>query len=294
MDKQDERETKNASSKREQDDQDDHLKSDFVKVEQTVTKRPKLTKKPSKGTFEQGIGENPVLVVPPNASSLSPIHKLILVDLWSDDKKVVRKALQQVAECLCCMHEECVNNITIFHRAGGASTIVGAMRRWYIVPDIQAHGCLALANAFIETNNSDVHPNEAGASEAITNAMKNYPYNRDVLMNGCRALASLCYTMEQGAYIVNTMKGHDVILTTMKIFSNDAEIQAWTCYALSYLSETEKCRAPICDAGGFQALLDTIETHKDESKEHVGQVQKFARRAIKNCFSFKFCGAISL
>jgi hypothetical protein len=39
-----------------------------------------------------------VLVVPPNASTLSPIHKLIVVDLWSDDAKAVEQALTELGD----------------------------------------------------------------------------------------------------------------------------------------------------------------------------------------------------
>jgi hypothetical protein len=265
MDNPDQKETKDTNFKRKRDDQDIHSESSYVKVEQEV-------------------GENPVVIVPPSASTLSPIHKLILVDLWSDDKQVVLEALKQVKKVCKCNDENYVEDVITFHEAGGASTIVGAMRRWYTVPEIQALGCGALANSFIDPDeDSRLRIIEAGASEAIVCAMKNYPKNRDVLMNGCRALGRLCDWKEQSRnYIVITMKGHDVILTAMKKFPNDTELQMWACYALKYLSEPEKCRAPICDSGGFHALLDTIETYKDKKMEHVIHIQANARCALKN------------
>ena len=52
----------------------------------------------------------------------------------------------------------------------------------------------------------------------------------------------------------------------MKKFSEDAELHVWTCFALNKLSDWHEVRAPICDADGRQALLNAIETYKDESK----------------------------
>jgi hypothetical protein len=248
-----------------------------------VNRKVRLKSADVKGDHE--VGENIVLIVPPNTSTLSPIHKLIVVDLWSDDMKVVEEALKQVANLF--GQENCSKeNAAIIQRAGGLSTIVGTMRRWYNVPDVQVEGCVALGNATIDSKDSRL-AKEAGALEAIVCAMTNYPKNRDVQSGGCFALGNLCTNAkEHGEHLVNALQGHDVILAAMKEFPNDAELHVWTCYALKWLSKWIEFRAPICDAGGRQALLYAIETHKDESKLDVQKIQKYARLALKQLLDF--------
>ena len=79
------------------------------------------------------------------------------------------------------------------------------------------------------------------------------------------------------------MNGLALIIAAMKNFPNDARVQDWACDLLSNLSNWEEFRAPISAAAGRQALLDAIETLKDESKEYVKDMQTWARRALKNC-----------
>jgi hypothetical protein len=146
------------------------------------------------------------------------INKLILVDLWSDDKKLIEEALRQSANLFKSTNVEFKENRTIVHSAGGLWAILGAMRRWYINPDIQVQGCRALGNA-TDRRNLPLHAKEAGAFEVIVCAMKNYPDNCAVQMNSCIALGKLCFHSNNNAgYVVNTMKGHCVILAAMQTF----------------------------------------------------------------------------
>jgi hypothetical protein len=229
---------------------------------------------------------------PPDESTLSPITKLILVDLWSVDKVVVENAVKQLADFLCDSDDErtddeCTDDQDTFNLIGGTSTIVGVMRRWYFVPGIQAHGCKALAHAFSDDMDSPLQANDCCASEAVVYAMKNYLKNRDVQMNGCRAFGHFCESEECAChYVVNVLNGHGLILAAMKEFPNDAELQERACYALYQMSDWNECRAIIWNSSVCKALWDTIETYKDKDEKHSKAILEYARLAFKNCFDF--------
>jgi hypothetical protein len=91
--------------------------------------------------------ENPGVFIVPPESTLSPIYELLVVDLLSIDEKVIEEALKQLADLCDVTNPNYSENWTTVHRAGGAPTIVGAMRRWYNIPCIQVQGCRALATA---------------------------------------------------------------------------------------------------------------------------------------------------
>jgi hypothetical protein len=183
--------------------------------------------------------ETLVLVVPPDTSTLLPIHKLIAVDLWSDDKKIVEEAFSQLAD-LCCNNENVKENRTNILRTGGASSIVGAMRRWYMVPEIQAQGCRALANASIGSDSFRRLANEVGAFVVIVCAMENYPNHCFLQYMGCIVLMNLCAGIkDHGATAVDTMKGYGVIIAKLKKFSDEDVLLKWARYAVSTFRRLE-------------------------------------------------------
>jgi hypothetical protein len=84
--------------------------------------------------------------------------------------------------------------------------LVGAMRRWYSVPEVQVHGCRALANATMESDAFRRQAKEVGAFEAIVCAMKNYPNHCFLQWMGCIVLINLCAIIkEHAAYVVDKM-----------------------------------------------------------------------------------------
>jgi hypothetical protein len=113
--------------------------------------------------------------------------------------------------------------------------------------------------------------------------MKNYPNHCDVQSFGCFALGRLYDSNEEHAgHFVNTMKGHDVIIAAMNKFPDDTLAQRWACFALAVLCNYKQFVGFICDAGGRQAFLHAIVTHKDECKEHVKEIQAHARPALRS------------
>jgi hypothetical protein len=225
----------------------------------------------------------PVIVVPPIAATLSPIHKLIVVDLWSGDAKTVERALTKLANLCAPSHVTWKpENPADLHRAGAASAIVGAMNKWYTVPAIQAEGCTALGNPGHTSKDIRLSAKIAGGLEVIVCAMQNYSSNCQVQSMGCLALGNLCFNFkDHAAHVVNTMKGHELIIAAMKKYPDKARVQRWACHALAVLSDWKEFRTPLCDAGGRQALLDAIETHMDESQADVVYIQKRARLVLQ-------------
>jgi hypothetical protein len=265
MNKPEQKETNTASLKLDRDGQDDH------------------TDRIASVRVEHEVGEHEVLIVPPDTSKVSRIHKLTVVDLWSDDTEAVEQALTGLAS-LCEFSN--VNwkeeNPADIHGAGAASAIVGAMKKWYTIPDIQVAGCSALANTAAHIKDFRLSAKNAGGLEVVVCAMQNYSNNCDVQSSGCAALGNLCTEIEEhAAHIVNTMKGHDIIIVAMKKFPVNARVQRWACYALSMLSIWQELRPPVCDAGGRRALAEALETHKDESKTDVKEIQELARLVLQ-------------
>lgn len=265
MSSQAQKKRKNVTFQLAKDDEDDVDTFTTMKVEHEESEHPDLVFVP----------------VPPEISTLSPIQKHLRFDLWSDDKNLVEQALKQLADSCQSSNQNCHENRATVQQEGGASIIVGVMRKWYSVSGIQAEGCRAVSNTGLGNKDFKKSAKEAGALEAIISAMKNYPSNPVVQTLGCVALANMCNIKENAELVVNQLKGLELIIVSTKNFPNDALVQLVASLVLLILSSWEELRAPIIAAGGRQALQDAIETHTDESKENVKDVQNRARLALK-------------
>jgi len=217
------------------------------------------------------------VVAPPDVSNLSPIQKLLRVDLLKDDSNAVEEALTQLAN-MCVNSEE--NRATI-HRLGGTAILPGILQKWYGFSDIQAEGCRALSNASIDAAFRK-SVKEPGGLDVIIWAMKSYPDNLEVQTYGCGALMNVvCEVSDNAKHVVNPLNGIDCIIAAMNKFAEDAELQRYACGALDLLTEWDEFKEPVKQAGGRRALFDAIENHQDESKDHVDQLQISANRALK-------------
>ena len=122
----------------------------------------------------------PVPAPPPVPSNLSPIQKILRVDLWKDDSEMVESALTQLADLCSKGNEESVEkSCAALHQLGGAGILPVVMRKWYGFPVIQAEGCRALQNASCSkiANAFTKSVNDSGGLDAIIWAMKSYPDN---------------------------------------------------------------------------------------------------------------------
>ena len=242
---------------------------------------------------------NAIPMLPPDDSFLCPVQKFLLIDLWCDNQLIVEQALQSVGD-LCTAPNVGVANRAAVHRASGAQMITCAMRKWYYVPSLQAHGCRVLTAAASTLGVVVVQATgapaaaaskrgfrqsalDAGALEAVVWAMNSYPDSHAVQAYGCGALGNLCTIQENAAHVVGMLNGHLHIVAAMKNFPQCTDILRIGSHALTNLSGLNaELRTCMVNAGCRQALLEAIDTHKDETKEHVKDMQKWARLALKN------------
>jgi len=225
----------------------------------------------------------PVLA-PPDISNLSPIAKFLGADLLTDNSNTVQSALNQLAKMCLDSNRESEENRATIHRLGGASILPGILRKWYMFPTIQVAGCGALMNASYTRNAHFRYSlKESGGLDAIVWAMKSYPDKLKVQTFACGALGYAIFGVKENAeYVVNTLNGIDLIVATMNKFPHDVRLQRYACGTLKLLTEWDEFKDSVKQSGGRRALVEAIENHKDESKEHVEILQENASRALKN------------
>lgn len=213
-------------------------------------------------------------------SELSPIQKILLIDLMSNDQAVVEQGLTKLADlCYELANNKEANRDTVL-KAGGHLGIVAAMRKWRHVRRIQSEGCRSLQNAAMSQSFREA-TSEVRALEAVLWAIKNYPNDSSVQGLGCGALAGLCCLKQNATHFVNVLKGTPLIIAAMQTFQDNAAVQKWACWALSSLAAREELRKPLIEAGARRALANAIDTHQDESKDFVKDLQKKGREALR-------------
>jgi len=226
----------------------------------------------------------PTFVAPPDHSNLSPIQKILRVDLLKEDSNAVQSALTKLAN-LCSDSEDSVENRATVHRHGGGFILSIVLRKWYGFSTIQAEGCRALQNASCDNAAFRNSVKESGGLDAVIWAMKSYPDNLPVQTIGCGVLVNAVDGVQKNAeYVVNTLNGADCIIAAMNKFPEDAMLQQYACGALDNLTEWEEFKDAVKQAGGRRALVEAIENHQDESKECVKELQLWATSAIKKLF----------
>jgi len=220
------------------------------------------------------------LVAPPDDSKFSPVQKILLIDIIMDDSNAVRKALSKLA-LLFVDEDEADDNRAIADRVGGASILSAVLRKWYAFPSIQAEGCRALQN--MSCNNTDLLGpiKDSGGLDAIIWAMNTYADNQNVQTTACGALSNLFIGKDTSDYLVEELDGVHLIIAAMNTFPNDAELQKRASWALDNLTCWDEFKDVVKQAGGRRALLDAIEIHQDERKEHVKELQQSASDALK-------------
>lgn len=173
------------------------------------------------------------------------------------------------------------NSAAVF-RAGGAALIPITMqnKKWKTRPKIQAEGCLALQNGSFSKVNFRESGKDTGAIHAVVWAMKNHLNDRWVQKSGCGALANFVVLKSNAEYIVKESNGVESIVAAMNKFKDNAWLQKWACWALNNLLRWDDYKEAIKEAGGGLALFEAFKNHKDDSKEHVEDLQTKADSAL--------------
>lgn len=242
----------------------------------------------SSPTAQEHQQQAPMAPAPRDHSKLTPIQQLLRVELRKDDANVVKDALRNLVH-LCvptANNNNAHDNRAAVTAAGGAFHIPVAMEKWSTNPAIQAEGCRALENASCRNEKFKQSGKESGTIDAIIWAMKEHPSHRSVQRFGCGALGNFISSVDKSnaEYVVKECNGVELIVAAMNHFKDDAKLQENASRALNNLlavinnSETKDA---IVKGGGGRALWDAIENHKDESEDHVKDLQVIARSTLK-------------
>jgi len=228
-----------------------------------------------------GVGGGPP---PPDDSKLTPIQQIIWVELWKDDSNAVEEALRELHDLSDGNNPGNTANAELVFRTGGPTTIVGAMRKWHGVPAIQVAGCRALCNIAHFYNGFAMAGKETGAIDAVVWAMGNYPNDCSIQLDGIGSLTNFVRITANSEYFVKELDGVKLVVAAMKSFKDMAQLQKNASSALLQLLlsyNEDGCTKAIVKAGGRKALLEAVETHDDETTEHVKDLQRKAREALK-------------
>jgi len=184
----------------------------------------------------------PTVLAPPNHSNLSPLQKILCVDLLKEDCETVERAMSKLVNMFHLDNENCAANCAAIRQLGGATMILGGiMQKWYTNPVIQARGCVAITLVSRGSAALKKSTKDSGALDAIIWAMKSYPDNLQVQNCGCLALWSLTHLFRENAeYVVITLHGTDLILAAMRKFPDFVRLQISGCGALGTLVFVKK------------------------------------------------------
>jgi hypothetical protein len=232
---------------------------------------------------------------------LDPIPKIILTELWQNDKARVRAGLKQLAN-LCFPTAEPQNrgpattvvvncNRRAVYEAGGYAAIVGAMIRWMNSPDIGAEGCRALHNATtMDSNNNNCHSAvyrdsavKVGALEIVLATMRRFSNDRYVQRVGCGALYSLVKnSCKHATRLVTELDGMKTIVTGMQSFPDSRRLQMWACFVIEDLTQWETTlNEHIVDSGALVVLAAAIGNYREVHSSEIMAIQEKARNAMK-------------
>lgn len=222
------------------------------------------------------------VIVPPDDAHLEEIPKLVISDLFSSKKSTVEKALQRIAHLCSIPDDNAEINRNEVYNVGGHAAIVGALKKWFGCPEIQAEGFRALHNTAISDGAFVNAVVKIGVIDIILLAMKNFPDHQNVQISGCGVLYALCY---KGTPItekfVKDYNGMKAIVKSMKRFPKKSLLQKWSCGIFGIVSEIDELRPYIVEAGGLETLVTAIQIHNDDEKPYSADIQKKARLAMK-------------
>jgi len=236
---------------------------------------------------------------PPDVSKLTSIQKIFTVDLLEDKPRPVINALKEVAR-LCNVLEDSRDNQQnrqAINDAGGASTIVGVMRKWYNDTRIQVEGCKSLHGisfnsyyAYSKTFHEQLRA--SGGFDVIVWTMTHYSRNAAIQQHGIGALGNLVVDDKTAKEFI-TQEAHKPIIDAMDKFPDNGEVQRNGSIALwklleklyegNYVSREflDRLRA----AGALHVLVNALEMHQKDGKPHGRDIQKYAGGAIKKLLS---------
>jgi hypothetical protein len=255
--------------------------TNVIKLADGTGEKKEATKQSTQGE-KASTGTDVKVINPPDDSKLEEIPRLIISDLFSSKKQDVEKALQRLAHLCSIPDENAELNRAEVYNVGGHAAIIGALKKWFGSPEIQAEGFRALHNTAISDGAFVNAVLKIGIFEVILLAMRNFPEHQNVQISGCGVLYALCYKgQEITEKFVCDHDGIAVVVSAMKRFPKKSLLQKWACGIFGIITEIEDLCPLVVENGGLEALVTAIQNHKNENRPYSADIQKKARLAMK-------------
>lgn len=220
------------------------------------------------------------------SARVEPIPKLILTELWKDDKARVGNGMKHLANL--CFHDDNHNhnnrqaNRQAVYEAGGIATVVGAMIKWDQNAAITAEGCRTLHNVTMDNLVYQDSAVKVGALEIVLAAMRRFTNDRYIQRVGCGALHALSKnSLNHAMHLIIELDGMRAMVSCMKAFPDSRRLQMWACFAMEDISRWEMLKDHLVDAGALVALAAAIETYREMETSESLAIQEKARSAMK-------------
>jgi len=220
-------------------------------------------------------------------SKLSEIQKILRVHLASEDEAVVCKGLKNLGDlATVTLNPGGVGkkNSKELTEAGGGAIIAAVMRKWHAHVGIQISGIRAIGeNAYARDCEMTKRANATGVLDAVVWAVKKYSDNADVQVIGFGTLDNLCDChVANSKYVVQELDILPSLIKTITSFKDHVVVIEEACDFLKDLSQVQELRENIIDAGGIQALGDSIRVYKKDTRPVKGDYESWAKEALRN------------
>lgn len=212
-------------------------------------------------------------------SLLEPIPYLVAIDLWSDNKRIVKQAMVSLGE-----HCVTIEGKQEILGCGGHLAIVLAMKRWPAAPDVLVEACHILEKASRFASFFAESATRIGALEVILTCMKEYQKDEKLQASACSALCALAWSKKTAELFVFRLKGIEAFHEAMIAFPFCTLLMQNACRFFHHISAWPEFRRPAVAAGVLGALSYSIETFTaDNNEDEI--IQLNAREAVKRLVS---------
>jgi len=251
-----------------------------------AVRRSKVKQQEPQRRQQEAEGGIHTVMIPPNNMNLSPIQKILFVDLQKENGGEVEVAMKQLDDfCSKGISANQQEQRTTIRAVGLFAIVNTIMRKWYANASIQKHGCGVLMSVYGSQDKTFRQgAKDSGAIDAVVWSLQNYPNDGTLQYYGLTALGVMIVLIPANTkYVAFRTKVHTAIIAAMQNFPDDSKIQRAAIIVLhevlGYCSGAT--RKQIEAAGGLRALCDALDNHRNDESEVANVIQKYARAALK-------------
>jgi hypothetical protein len=210
-----------------------------------------------------------------DTSLLLPTSRLIVIDLWSDQKEVVTKALATLARSATAIKgkQEILD-------CGGHLAIVQILKKWSMTAEVVIEAC----NTLEKTSRFATFFADAvvlvGGLEVVLYCLKEYTHDDRIQGSGCSALCAIAWSRKNADFFVFKLHGVTAFTNAINEYPYSTIVMQNACWFFNHLSSWSDFRKPLVAAGVLGVLANAIETYTTDSNEDK-IIQINAREALK-------------